>query len=111
MGRRDRAVTLMRVAAHDGYVLTYDTDDVEDLRIETPNDIHEVGVTENGYPLRELGQAHLVLRIDFKDGKRAVWIDEDDDEFAAKVLALALEIQLGIPVEVTGWPGKSADIP
>lgn len=30
----------------------------------------------------------------------------DDNEFAAKVLALALEIQLGIPVECTGWPGK-----
>lgn len=76
-------MTVMRIATANGAVLTYDTDDVADLRIETPADVtSEPRTDENGtgYMHHELtGNYHLVLRIDFKHGKRAVWIDEDDD--------------------------------
>jgi hypothetical protein len=33
---------------------------------------------------------------------------DDDNEFAAKVLGLALELQLDIRVEVTRWPGSDS---
>ena len=72
-------MTVMRVATINGMVLTYDTDDVEDVRISTPNDVHDVVVTPSGYVRRKLGQAHLHLRVDFKRGKRPLWVKDDED--------------------------------
>lgn len=97
-------MTLMRVAAHDGYVLTYDTDDAAEVHIGTPADVHEVGVTENGYPLRELGQAHLELRVDFKPDKRAEWISRADAALpdlrsSARFLTAALDAE-DVPAEL-----------
>ena len=69
-------MTLMRVAAARGRVLTYDTDDAENVKIETPNVV--VDVTKPG-------QAHLVLTVDFKDGKRPLWLTPDEAETARKI--------------------------
>jgi hypothetical protein len=96
-------MTLMRVAAHDGMVLTYDTDDTETVHIEAPNDVHEVGHTESGAVLRELGQAHLRLRVDFKPGKRPLWVDQataalPDLRAGGELLRAALQAE-GIPAE------------
>lgn len=72
-------MTVMRVAAANGYVLTYDTDDVEDFEVSTKADHREVGVTPSGYVKRELtDDHHLTLRIDFKHGKKALWVTQAD---------------------------------
>lgn len=94
-------MTVMRVAVHGGQVLTYDTDDVQDITFSTPNDVHEIGVTEKGYALRELGQSHLTLRAHFKPGKRAVWVDQaeamlPDLRMGGDMLKAALDME-GIP--------------
>lgn len=68
----------MRVATVEGMVLTYDTNDVEAVHVETPHDVRDVGATPKGYVKRELGQAHLVLRVDFLPGKRPVWVAQAD---------------------------------
>lgn len=100
----DRTVTIMRILPMNGAVLTYDTDDVDDITISTPNDIHEIGVTEKGYALRELGQAHLDLHIDFKPGKKPLWIDAvevllPDVHAQSGALTAALEAE-GVPEEL-----------
>jgi hypothetical protein len=69
-------MTLMRAATANGAVLTYDTDDVETLHIEQPHDVHDTTQPEDTAVHRELGQAHLVLRIDFKPGTDAQWVDK-----------------------------------
>ena len=92
-------MTLMRVAQRGDMVLAYDADDVEHIEIETPNDIHEVGATENGCALRELGQAHLLLLVDFKDDKRPLWIQSaaaaalPDLDATRAILAAALDAE------------------
>jgi len=115
-------MTLMRVAAHDGHVLTYDTADAENVHIETPRDVHETGVTERGAVLRELGQEHLVLRIDFKEGKGSRWVDQataalPDLRVGGELLRAALDAE-GIPADVAsriwnrffyGRPGDFSD--
>ncbi len=97
-------MTIMRVAAINGVVLTYDTDDVEDVRISTPNDVHDVGVTPSGYVRRELGQAHLHLHVDFKPGKRPLWVDQataalPDLRMGGEILTAALNAE-GVPPEL-----------
>lgn len=71
-------MTQMRVATVEGMVLTYDTNDVEAVHIETPHDVRDVGATPKGYVKRELGQAHLVVRVDFEPGKRPLWVNQAD---------------------------------
>jgi hypothetical protein len=70
-------MTLMRVLAKDGFVLTYDSNDVEHVEVST---LHDVAESEgsNGTVWRELtGTAHLHLSIDFKPGTSATWIKDE----------------------------------
>lgn len=67
-------MTLMKVAEHAGLSLVYDTDDVEHCAVSTPFDVHDLPQDEAGNVRRGLGQAHLTLHIDFKPGKRALWV-------------------------------------
>lgn len=71
-------MTLMKVTQHAGLTLVYDTDDVEDYAVSMPHDVHDLPPTATGWARRELGQAHLTLRIDFKPGKRALWVRDED---------------------------------
>lgn len=68
-------MTQMRVMAHNGMVLVYDTDDVEDTKVATPHDVIDVTRAEDAAVRRRLGQAHLELHIDFKPGKKAMWVE------------------------------------
>lgn len=70
-------MTQMRVLAKDGLVLTYDTDDVDHVRFSAPSD---TVTTEGpgGFAHHEFtGHSHLHLDIDFKPGKRALWITDE----------------------------------
>lgn len=71
-------MTRMSVATHGNFALVYDTDDVEDCSFATPHDVHDLPPTATGAARHELGQAHLTLRIDFKPGKRAMWVKAED---------------------------------
>lgn len=91
-------MTLMRVASTMGAVLTYDTDDVENIEIDTPKDVIDVTPPGATSYTRELGQAHLVLRVDFKEGKQAVWVDRAEAMFpdvraGSAMLTAALEAE------------------
>lgn len=96
-------MTLMRVAAANGAVLTYDTDDVENIEISTPGDIRDA--TPPFTNSREFtGDYHLHLHIDFKHGKKALWIDQatavlPDLRMGGEILEAALDAE-GIPAEV-----------
>jgi hypothetical protein len=68
----------MRVAVRNGYVLTYDTDDVEDLTFAVPIDVIDLTQPEDLYFTRGPGRVHLDLHIDFKDGKRPIWITDEE---------------------------------
>jgi hypothetical protein len=62
-----------------GYTLVYDTDDVEDINVTTRNDVAEVPGPNPGAVYRELtGFTHLDLHIDFKHGKRALWVKDEE---------------------------------
>ena len=97
-------MTVMRVAVVNGAVLTYDTEDVQDIHIETPRDVHDLP-GEPGTPIhRELGQEHLTLRIDFKDGTGSRWIDQayavlPDLRATGDTLTAALTAE-GVPPEL-----------
>lgn len=71
-------MTRMNVAKHAGLTLVYDTDDVEDYAVSTPHDVHDLPPTATGAARHELGQAHLTLHVDFKPGKRALWVRDED---------------------------------
>ena len=58
----------MRVAAINGFVLTYDVNDVEDVKISTPNDAIETTQPDDTARHWKLGKSHLYLHIDFKEG-------------------------------------------
>lgn len=75
-------MTVMRVATVNGATLTYDTDDVENLRIEAPRDVIDITKPEDTSYHRKLGDAHLHLHIDFKPGKKPLWITEDETDNA-----------------------------
>lgn len=75
-------VVLMRVAEKAGMTLVYDTDDVEDVALSTTQDVIDVTRPEDKAIRRELGQAHLVLHVDFLPGKRARWIETETDRRA-----------------------------
>lgn len=97
-------MTLMRVAVANGTVLTYDTDDVENIEFSTPNDLIDVTKPEDTSIHRKLGQAHLTLTVDFKPGKRALWVDQaeamlPDLRIGADMLTAALDAE-GVPAEV-----------
>lgn len=68
----------MRVLTVNGSILTYDTDDVEDMTISTPSDVIDITEPDDKFHRRKLGQAHLDLHIDFKPGKRPLWLKEDE---------------------------------
>jgi hypothetical protein len=78
-------MTVMRILAHGGRFLTYDTDDVENINVQTPND--KIDVTKDGdkFARYRLGRAHLDLHIDFKEGKRPLWLMPDEAETAEKL--------------------------
>jgi hypothetical protein len=67
-------MTLMKVTERAGFTLVYDTDDVEHCTVSTPHDVYDVSPSAGGGVRRELGQAHLILRVDFKLGKQAMWV-------------------------------------
>ena len=69
---------LTRRLGEDNFTLTYDSDDVENVTFSTPNDVIDVTRPEDTAVRRELGQAHLDLHIDFKPGKRALWVKDDE---------------------------------
>lgn len=71
-------MTRMSVATHGDFMLVYDTDDVEHCSFSTPHDVHDLPPTATGWARRGLGQAHLTLRVDFKPGKRAMWVRSED---------------------------------
>lgn len=71
-------MTLMRAAERSGLTLVYDTDDVEQISVSTPYDVHDLPPVGDGNVRRKLGQAHLTLRIDFKPGKRAMWVPDEE---------------------------------
>lgn len=71
-------MTRMNVATHAGLTLVYDTDDVENISFSAPHDVHELPPDGTGGIRRELGQAHLALHVDFKPGKQAVWVRDED---------------------------------
>lgn len=72
-------MTVMAVARHNGMVLTYDTNDVEDVAFSTPSDVRELPPQPGDEGVRrELGQAHLHLSVHFKPGKRARWMSEEE---------------------------------
>lgn len=94
----------MRVAAANGQVLTYDTDDVEDVKLSTPHDVIDITEPEDTAHHRKLGQAHLHVTVDFKPGKKPLWIGEHEE--AKRQLASAGEIltrvlnEEGIPADL-----------
>ena len=98
-------MTIMRVTAAHGHVLTYDTDDVENIEISTPADIRELPGDPGTWVKRELtGDHHLHLHIDFKHGKKAVWVDQADAmlpdlRMGGEILRAALAYE-HIPAEV-----------
>lgn len=70
-------MTLMRVLAKSGLVLTYDTDDIEHVQISTPHDFVETDGPNDTIHRKLTGTSHLNLSIDFKPGKRALWIEDE----------------------------------
>jgi hypothetical protein len=94
----------MRVAAINGLVLTYDVDDVEDVKISTPNDAIETTQPDDTARHWKLGKSHLDLHIDFKEGTRARWVDQataalPDLRRGGETLRAALDAE-GIPADV-----------
>lgn len=71
-------MAVMQVYEHEGMVLTYDTDDVEDFELATPSDVIDITPPGATSYKRKLGQAHLSLTVHFKPGKRALWIKKEE---------------------------------
>lgn len=100
----DRTVTTMRLLTMNGVVLTYDTDDVEDMTISTPSDVIDITQPGDKFHRRKLGQAHLDLHIDFKPGTKPLWIDQaaaflPDLRVGNEILRAALDAE-EVPAEL-----------
>lgn len=87
-------MTQIRVMTQNGYTLVYDTDDVEDITVRTQHAFSESD-GPNGTIRRELtGFTSLDVHIDFKHGKRALWVKnkELDGDRIARELTTATDI-------------------
>jgi hypothetical protein len=78
-------MTVMRILAHGGRFLTYDTDDVENIQLQTPLDAIDITKDGDRFARYKPGRAHLDLHIDFKEGKRPLWLTPDKAESAQKI--------------------------
>lgn len=70
-------MSIMRVARADGHVLTYNTDDVEDFKVDARCDAVSMGMRADGTHMRVPGKERLSLHVEFKPGKRPLWVEED----------------------------------
>lgn len=71
-------MTEVRVMTHAGFTLVYDTADVEDMKVSADHHFVE-GDGPNGSVHRTLtGYASLDVHIDFKHGRRALWVKDDE---------------------------------
>lgn len=67
------------IDVRNGQALVYDTDDVENLKIETPADYTSGPSPDGRSTHHELtGFYHLHLHIDFKQHKQALWMPLDE---------------------------------
>ena len=75
-------ITAARYTDDNGRVhdLVYDTDDVADQIIEAPFDVVDVTPPGTTAIKRELGAAHLNLRIAFKPGTGPSWVPIEADK-------------------------------
>lgn len=75
-------MTQLKAASHAGFTLVYDTEDVERCSVSTPHDVYDVTPDGASASVLELGQAHLVLRVDFKPGRRPMWVADPEEASA-----------------------------
>jgi hypothetical protein len=70
-------VTQVRVRSENGYTLTYDTGDVENVHVSALNHTMEI---PSGYAMRRepTGFMSMDLHIDFKYGKQASWVKDEE---------------------------------
>jgi hypothetical protein len=72
-------MTQIRVTSSNGYTLVYDTDDVENIGVNNVNHVREVPGPNPSAVYRELtGDTSLHVHIDFKHGKRALWVKDEE---------------------------------
>ena len=71
-------MTQFKVTSHAGFALVYDTEDVEYCSNSTPCDVRDVSPDGAKARVLELGQAHLRMQIDFKPGRQALWVKDED---------------------------------
>jgi hypothetical protein len=71
-------MTEVRAAIHKGFALIYDTDDVESINVSTPHDFVESEGPNGAVRLELTGFSSLDLHVDFKHGKRALWVKDEE---------------------------------
>jgi len=72
-------MTEVRAMSRNGYTLVYDTDDIENTEVSTLHHSVEVGGPGNAVHRELTGYSSLDLHIDFKHGKRALWVKDDEE--------------------------------